>query len=66
MSAMTERFFTIKEAAERMGYSVQHIYRLCNEQKLPGAVKKNSKWLIPPTAHPKLAEPADKIGRAHV
>jgi len=56
---MTERFFTIKEAAERMGLSIRYICQLCSRGMLPGAVKKNGKWLIPATAHPKLAEPAD-------
>lgn len=44
-----------KKAAILLGCSDRHIYRMCINGKLPGAIKVDGHWNIPPSAHPKLA-----------
>jgi len=50
--------YTSKEAAKIIGVRRRHINGLCEAGKMAGAKKANGRWLIPATAHPKLAAAA--------
>ena len=44
---LTEGFLTAKEAAERMGLSVETVRAMCNDGSLSGAVRKQGRWYVP-------------------
>ncbi len=45
----------IKKAAHLLGYTGQHVRRLCITRELRGAFKHGRSWRIPVSAHPKLS-----------
>ncbi len=40
-------YVTIREAAQRTGYTPHHFYRMVATGRVVGAVKKGRDWLIP-------------------
>ena len=44
---LTEGFLTAKEAAERMGLSVETVRPMCKDGSLSGAVRKQGRWYAP-------------------
>ena len=57
------KFFDINSAAKLIGCTSRRVTQLCTQGKLPGAVKKNSRWSIPATAHVKLSRESFPVGR---
>ena len=45
---LTEGYLTAKEAAERMGLSVEAVRAMCNDGSLSDAVRKHGRWHVPP------------------
>ena len=41
---------TVKQAAEKWGLSKRRIQVLCSENRIPGAMKVDSSWVIPADA----------------
>ena len=44
-------YISVKEAAEKMGVTPQHVSLLCRTNKISGAKKDNGKWIIPVETH---------------
>ena len=49
------RYLSTFEAAEKWGLSPQRVGVLCNENRIPGAQRTGSRWIIPEDAE----KPAD-------
>ena len=49
-------YMTLKEASEKWGISTRQINYYCTENRIPGAVKKATIWMIPKDAE----KPADR------
>lgn len=43
-------YLTVKEAGEKWGISSRMVTVYCNEERIPGAIKKGNLWLIPDNA----------------
>lgn len=43
-------YLTVKEAGEKWGISSRMVTIYCNEERIPGAIKKGNLWLIPQNA----------------
>ncbi|MCI8692672.1 MAG: helix-turn-helix domain-containing protein [Lachnospiraceae bacterium] len=43
-------YLTVKEAGEKWGISSRMVTVYCNENRIPGAIKKGNLWLIPDNA----------------
>jgi transposase InsO family protein len=51
----SQQYVDIKSAAAVIGASERHVRRCCVAGELAGAKQEKGKWLIPVTAHPRLA-----------
>jgi excisionase family DNA binding protein len=47
---MMQTNLTIREAAIQLGVTLQYAYGLAQTGRLPGAFKKDGRWLVPQTA----------------
>jgi hypothetical protein len=47
---MMQTNMTIREAAIQLGVTLQYAYGLAQTERLPGAFKKDGRWLVPQTA----------------
>ena len=45
--AATMKYLSVPQTAERWGISSRRIQILCNEERIPGAVKIGNRWAIP-------------------
>lgn len=45
--AATMKYLSVPQTAERWGISSRRIQILCNEKRIPGAVKIGNRWAIP-------------------
>ena len=45
-----EGYLSIREAAEKWGISARRVQKLCEDNRIPGAVKFSRVWLIPKDA----------------
>lgn len=48
-------YITVKEAAEKWGVSIRRVQALCDQGKIPGAIRFANTWAIPKEA----VKPAD-------
>ena len=55
------RYLSTFEAAEKWGISPRRVGILCNENRIPGAQRAGSRWIIPEDA-PSPQMPASKAG----
>ena len=60
--AATMKYLSVPQTAERWGISSRRIQILCNEERIPGAVKIGSRWAIPDD-EPKPADARIKSGK---
>ena len=56
------RYLSVAQTAERWGISPRRIQILCNEERIPGAVRIGRTWAIPDN-EPKPAEEKIKSGK---
>lgn len=43
-------YLSIRQTAEKWGVSKRRVQRLCAEERIPGAIKIDSSWVVPATA----------------
>ena len=60
--AATMKYLSVPQTAERWGISSRRIQILCNEERIPGAVKIGNRWAIPDD-EPKPADARIKSGK---
>ena len=60
--AATMKYLSVPQTAERWGISSRRIQILCNEERIPGAVKFGNIWAIPDD-EPKPADARIKSGK---
>ena len=60
--AATMKYLSVPQTAERWGISSRRIQILCNEERIPGAVKNGNRWAIPDD-EPKPADARIKSGK---
>lgn len=56
------KYLSVPQTAERWGISPRRIQILCNEERIPGAVKIGNRWAIPDN-EPKPADARIKSGK---
>ena len=56
------KYLSVPQTAERWGISARRIQILCNEDRIPGAVKIGNRWAIPDD-EPKPADARIKSGK---
>ena len=56
------KYLSVTQTAERWGISTRRIQILCNEERIPGAVRIGNSWAIPDDA-PKPADARIKSGK---
>ncbi len=56
------KYLSVAETAERWGISMRRIQILCNEDRIPGAIRIGRTWAIPDDA-PKPADARIKSGK---
>lgn len=44
-------YLTVKEIGEKWGITSRMVTVYCNNDRIPGAVKKGNLWLVPEDAH---------------
>lgn len=56
------KYLSVPQTAERWGITPRRIQILCNEERIPGAVKIGNRWAIPDD-EPKPADARIKSGK---
>lgn len=46
---LTAKFITTAEAAQRAGLTMRRVRALCNDGKVPGAIRFGGVWMVPST-----------------
>ena len=55
-------YLSLRQTAEKWGLSIRRVQTLCSEERIPGATKIGSYWVIPAEAE-KPRDERDKSGR---
>ena len=62
---MLENKFTAQEAADRLGYHVNHVYRLLRQGALKGELFQGKVWVIDRSEVERVKAAQDEHGRYH-
>lgn len=62
IGAVGMKYLSVPQTAERWGITPRRIQILCNEDRIPGAVKIGNRWAIPDD-EPKPADARIKSGK---